>query len=61
MNVIHTDLVKRIGQVHERVNLIVELQEHDIKAIRDTLFALSHRHTEFINAVNDFINSIQRK
>ncbi|GFY82955.1 hypothetical protein Acr_02g0011950 [Actinidia rufa] len=61
MNVIHTDLVEGIGQVHERVDLIVERQEHDIKAIRDTLSALSHRHTEFITEENDFINSIRRR
>ena len=41
MDVIHKDLVECIGQVHERVDLIVEHQEHDIKAIRDTLLALS--------------------
>ena len=41
MNVIHKDLVEHIGQVHERIDLIVERQEHDIKAIRDTLSALS--------------------
>ena len=58
MNVIHTDLVERIGQVHERVDLIVECQEHDIKAIYDTLSAFSRRHTKFITEVNDFINSI---
>ena len=41
MDVIHKDLVECIGQVHERVDLIVECQEHDIKAICDTLSALS--------------------
>ncbi|GFY85396.1 hypothetical protein Acr_04g0001340 [Actinidia rufa] len=61
INVIHSDLVKRIGLVHERVDRIAERQEHDIKAIRDTLFALSSRHTEFITDVNDFINSIRRR
>ena len=61
MNVIHIDFIERIGQVHERVDLIVEHQEHDIKAIRDTLSALSRRHTEFITEVNDFINSIQHR
>ncbi|GFS42825.1 hypothetical protein Acr_00g0081890 [Actinidia rufa] len=61
MNVIHIDFVECIGQVHERVDLIVEHQEHDIKAIHDTLSALSCRHTEFIIEVNDFINSIRRK
>ena len=57
MVVIHKDLVERIGQVYERVDLIVECQEHDIKAIRDTLSALSRRHIEFITEVNDFINN----
>ena len=47
MYVIHTDLVERIGQVHERVDLIVEHQEHDIKVMRDTLSALSRQHAEF--------------
>ena len=36
-NVIHTDLVEHIGQVHEH---IMERQEHDIVAIHDTLSAL---------------------
>ena len=58
MNVIHTDLVERIGQVHKGNELIVECQAHDIVAIRDTLLAPSHRHTKFITEVNDFINSI---
>ena len=61
MNVIHTDLVERIGQVHECVDLIVEHQVHDIVVIRDTLSVLSRRHTKFITGVNDFINSIRRK
>ena len=50
MNVIHSDLVERIEHVHEHVDLIVERQAHDI-------VTLSHRHTEFIIKVNDFINS----
>ena len=61
MDVIHKDLVDRIGQFHERVDLIVERQKHDIKAIHDTLSALSRWHTEFITEVNDFINSIRRR
>ncbi|GFZ12750.1 hypothetical protein Acr_23g0011350 [Actinidia rufa] len=59
MTAIHTDLVERIGLVNERVNLIVERQAHDIVSIRDTLSALSRRHTEFIIDVNDFIRSIR--
>ncbi|GFY88896.1 hypothetical protein Acr_06g0008360 [Actinidia rufa] len=55
MDVIHKDLVEHIGQVHERVDLIVEHHAHDIKAVHDTLSALSHRHSEFITKVNDFI------
>ena len=58
MNVIHSDLVERIGHVHERVDLIVERHAHDIVAIYDTLLALSRRYTEFIIEVNNFINSI---
>ena len=61
MNVIHIDLVERIGLVHERVDLIVERQAHDIVFICDTLSALSCRHTEFIMEVNDFINNIRRR
>ncbi|GFS38363.1 hypothetical protein Acr_00g0057050 [Actinidia rufa] len=61
VNLIHSNLVERIGQVHERVDLIVECQAHDIVVIRNTLSALSRRHTEFITEVNDFINSIQRR
>ena len=60
INVIHSDLIERIGLVHEQVDLIVERQAHDIVAIRDTLSVLSRRHTEFIMEVNDFINSIRR-
>ena len=45
MNVIHTDLVERNRQVHERIDLIMERQAHDIAAICDTLSALSRRHT----------------
>ena len=41
MDVIHKDLVERMGQVHERVDLIIEHQERDIKAIYDTLSVLS--------------------
>ena len=41
MHVIHKDLFKCIGQVHEHVDLIVECQAHDIKVVRDTLSALS--------------------
>ncbi|GFZ05270.1 hypothetical protein Acr_17g0008420 [Actinidia rufa] len=58
VNVIHVDLVERIGLVQERVDLIMERQAHDIKAIRDTLSVLSHQHTEFITEVNDFITII---
>ncbi|GFZ05233.1 hypothetical protein Acr_17g0008050 [Actinidia rufa] len=61
MNVIHMDLVEHIGLVHERVDLIVERQAHDIVYIHDTLSVLSRRHTEFITEVNDFINSISHK
>ena len=57
MNVIHTDLVKCVGQVHEHVDLIVERQVYDIVVTRDTLSALSRRHIEFITEVTDFINS----
>ncbi|GFS37307.1 hypothetical protein Acr_00g0051290 [Actinidia rufa] len=39
IDVIHKDLVECIGLVHEQVDLIVERQSHDIKAIRDTLSA----------------------
>ena len=60
MNVIHTNLIERIGLVHERVDLIVKRQAHDIVAIHDTLLALSCRHMEFITEVNDFITSIRR-
>ena len=59
MNIIHMDLVERIGQVHEQVDLITERQEHDIKAMPDTLSTLSRQHTEFITTVNDFINNIR--
>ena len=59
MDVIHKDLVERIGQVHERVDRIVERQEHDIKTIWDTLSTLSQRHSEFITNVNNFIQSIR--
>ncbi|GFS38278.1 hypothetical protein Acr_00g0056630 [Actinidia rufa] len=55
MDMIHKDLIERIGHVHERVDCIAERQEHDIKAIQDTLSALSQRHTEFITDVNTFI------
>ena len=61
VNVIHVDLVERIGLVHERVDLIMEHQAHDIKAIRDTLSTLSHQHMEFIKEVNDFITSIRHR
>ena len=47
MNVIHTDLIKRIGQTHKQIDLIVERQMHDNMAIHNTLSALSLRHTEF--------------
>ncbi|GFS42228.1 hypothetical protein Acr_00g0078590 [Actinidia rufa] len=60
MDGIHKDLVERIGQVHER-GRIAERQELDIKVVRDTLFALSQRHSEFITNVNDFIQSIRRR
>ncbi|GFZ11379.1 hypothetical protein Acr_22g0007770 [Actinidia rufa] len=61
IDVIHKDLIKRISLVHEHVDLIVERQEHDIKAVRDTLSTLSQHHSEFITKVNDFINSIRRR
>ena len=48
MDVIHKDLVERIGQVHERVDLIVERQDYDSKVVRDTLSALSQCHSKFI-------------
>ncbi|GFS36664.1 hypothetical protein Acr_00g0047350 [Actinidia rufa] len=41
IDVIHKDLIERIGLVHKRVDLIVECQEHDIKAVHDTFLALS--------------------
>ena len=41
MNVIYTDLVERIGQVYECIDLIVERQVHEIVAICDTLSELS--------------------
>ncbi|GFZ18467.1 hypothetical protein Acr_27g0002060 [Actinidia rufa] len=58
MDEIHKDLVERIGQVHERVDRIAECQKLNIKAVQDTLSALSQRHSEFITDVNDFIQSI---
>ncbi|GFS30433.1 hypothetical protein Acr_00g0011900 [Actinidia rufa] len=61
VNLIHSEWVKCIGWVHEHVDLIVEHQAYDIVAIRNTLLALSCRHTEFITKVNDFINSIRRR
>ncbi|GFY95024.1 hypothetical protein Acr_10g0004090 [Actinidia rufa] len=61
MDKIHKDLIERIGLVHERVDHIAERQELDIKAVRDTLSALSQRHTEFITDVNEFIQSICRR
>ncbi|GFS35833.1 hypothetical protein Acr_00g0042440 [Actinidia rufa] len=51
MDKIHKDLIERIGLVHGRVDRIAERQELDIKAVRDTLSALSQRHTEFITDV----------
>lgn len=61
MDGIHKDLVERISLVHERVDRVVERQELDIKAVRDTLSALSQRHNEFISEVNEFIRSIGRR
>ncbi|GFZ06455.1 hypothetical protein Acr_18g0006250 [Actinidia rufa] len=61
MDMIHKDLIERIRLVHERVDRIAERQELDIKAVRDTLSALSQRHTEFITDVNEFIQSFRRR
>ncbi|GFY93077.1 hypothetical protein Acr_08g0014730 [Actinidia rufa] len=61
MDGIHKDLVDHIGQVHERVDRIAKHQELDIKAVQDTLSALSQRHSEFITDVNDFIQSIHHQ
>ncbi|GFS33801.1 hypothetical protein Acr_00g0030640 [Actinidia rufa] len=60
MDVIHKDLIEHIGLVHERVDLIVERREHDIKAVHDTLLVLYECHSGFIIEVNDFINNIRR-
>ncbi|GFY95467.1 hypothetical protein Acr_10g0008520 [Actinidia rufa] len=57
---IHKDLVERIRQVHEGIDLIVKRSAHDIKAVQDTLCTLSQCHSEFITKVNDFIRSIRR-
>ncbi|GFY87840.1 hypothetical protein Acr_05g0014790 [Actinidia rufa] len=61
VDMIHKDLIERIGHIHKRVDHIAERHEHDIKDIRDTLSALSQRHTEFIIDVNTFIQSIRRR
>ena len=61
MDMIYKDLIECIGHVHKRVDRIADRQEHDIKAIRDTLSALSQRHTKFITDVNTFIQSIRRR
>ncbi|GFZ21323.1 hypothetical protein Acr_29g0004850 [Actinidia rufa] len=37
MNVIYTNLVERIRQVYEHIDMIVERQAHDIVSIRNTL------------------------
>ncbi|GFY87728.1 hypothetical protein Acr_05g0013670 [Actinidia rufa] len=61
IDMIHKDLIERIGHVHKRVDRIAERYEHDIKAIRDTLSTLSQWHTQFITDVNTFIQSIRHR